>query len=109
MISIMRGDHDSVTISRETKEGLAIPFEDGDILYFSVKNSLDSKTYLLQIIQTNFEPDGSAIFSFLPEHTNHLQAPKDYIYDVQLTDKDGIVTTLVWPEMFTLEGDVTRE
>ena len=40
--------------------------------------------------------------------TNEL-IPSEYVYDVQLTAKDGTVATIIPPAKFILEGDVTRD
>ena len=104
---MIRGDSESLTISMETNEGFDEYFKDGDIVYFTVKETIATDKKILQKIITSFV-DGKAIIEILPTDTQDLRV-KDYVYDIQLTKGDESVTTIVKPSKFSLLGDVTRE
>ena len=106
-IELMRGDNDSLTVTRRDKETKNIvPFEAGDKIYFTVKTSTETEEKEFQIVVESFI-EGSAIVSFLPEHTRSMRQGR-YYYDIQLTDKSGLITTLV-KSRIKIEGDVTYE
>lgn len=106
-IELMRGDNDWLTVTRRDKETKNIvPFEAGDKIYFTVKTSTETEEKEFQIVVESFTA-GSAIISFLPEHTRSMRQGR-YYYDIQLTDKSGLITTLV-KSRIKIEGDVTYE
>ena len=100
-IRMIRGDTEVLTVSCEQEDGSPRPFEDGDTVYFTVGR-------ILQKSVTAFTEEGAAVIYIGHEDTNNL-APSTYRYDVQLTAKDGTVTTIIPPSDFVLVGDVTRE
>lgn len=108
-IIMIRGDDDSLLVAmKKKKTGDKVDFVDGDTVYLTVKNSINTDKKVLQKIVTEFD-DGQALIIFEPSDTENLR-PQEYVYDVQLTDANGIVTTIIDPESrFTIKGDVTRE
>lgn len=106
-ISITRGDSKTIIITLKNK-GATIQFEDGDVLYFTVKKGIDVEDKILQKICSEFNTEGQAIIDILPSDTKHLKYGK-YIYDVQYNRHDGTVTTIVIPSDFVITGEVTYE
>ena len=100
-IRMIRGDTEVLTVSCEQEDGTPRPFVDGDTVYLTVSSVLKKQV-------TAFTEDGAAVFYLSHEETNDIPASR-YKYDVQLTAKDGTVTTIIPPSDFVLEGDVTRE
>ncbi len=105
-ISMIRGDTEHITV-KLAEDGESVPFEEGDILYFTVKYNTSQEEKLLQKVITEFE-DGEAIIEIAPDDTKELPF-RTYIYDMQLTRKDGTVTTIIPPSRFTIKGEVTYE
>lgn len=107
-IYMIRGDSESITVScQKADDGSKVNFVDGDIIYFTVKYSVNSEKKVLQKVITDFV-DGNAIIEIKPEDTKELQF-RSYMYDVQLTRADGTVTTIIPPSIFGVEGEVTYE
>ena len=106
-LSMIRGDSESITISYDARNDKDILFEDGDIVYFTVKYSVNSEKKLLQKIITEFV-NGQAIIEILPEDTKHMPF-RTLVYDIQLNRLNGTVTTIIPPSEFTIEGEVTYE
>lgn len=106
-ISITRGDSATFIVSMK-KDGVVVPFEAGDKVYFTVKTSVNTAQKLIQKIITEFTEDGEAMIYILPEDTKQLEF-KQYVYDVQLTAADGSVTTFIKPSGFIVGGEVTYE
>jgi hypothetical protein len=106
-LSMIRGDSESITISYDARNDTETLFEDGDIVYFTVKYSVNSEKKLLQKIVTEFD-NGKAIIEILPEDTKHMPF-RTFVYDIQLNKLNGTVTTIVPPSDFTVEGEVTYE
>ena len=107
-ISMTRGDSESLTVAcYEKTDGGArvfLPLEDGDTVYFTVREDPESEIVLHKAI-TAFA-DGRAVIAIDPEDTGPLDFG-DYVYDVQLTRSDGTVTTLIEPSRFRLKEEVT--
>lgn len=106
-ISMIRGDSETITITCRDKKGVLIPFEDGDIVYLTVKKNIRESNKVFQKIVTTFD-DGKAIIRILPSDTKGV-SPYKYVYDIELNKSDGTVTTLVPPSTFEIVGDVTNE
>ncbi len=107
-MSMTRGDSESFTIRLRDKESKDyILFETGDTVYFTVKDNEEETDIVLQRIVTVFD-EGKAVIEIDPEDTKDLEFG-DYVYDVQLTDKNGKVTTIIKPNEFILEGEVTYD
>ncbi len=106
-ISMIRGDSESIIVSCKDSNGDPVPFEPGDTVYFTVKETVNTDVKLLQKQVTEFE-NGKAIIEILPEDTKHLRF-QSYVYDIQLTKAGGVVTTIIPPSKFRVEGEVTYE
>ena len=106
-ISMIRGDTESILVSVKDSEGFEVALENGDIVYLTIKDNINTDNKALQKIVTEF-PGGRALIEISSDDTKDLKV-KEYIYDIQLTKIDGSVTTIVKPSKFTLLGDVTRE
>ncbi len=106
-ISMIRGDSESIVVSCRDINGNPVPFEPGDTVYFTVKETVNTDVKLLQKQVTEFE-NGKAIIEILPEDTKHLRF-QSYVYDIQLTKAGGVVTTIIPPSKFRVEGEVTYE
>lgn len=105
-ISMTRGDSESITVTYK-KDKEYVDFVTGDIVYFTVKETIYSEAIKLQKIVTEFV-EGKAIIELAPEDTRVLDF-RTYIYDIQVTGADGKVLTLIKPSNFTIDGEVTRE
>lgn len=107
-ISMTRGDTefmDVVMIDKPT--GNLLKFEEGDTVYFSVKRTVNDFEYIIQKKIVDFE-DGIAKVIISHEDTRYLEYGR-YVYDVQVTDKNGIVSTIVRPSIFEIATEVTYE
>ena len=105
-IKMTRGDSKTIRVTLK-KEGVQIPLIDGDIIYFTVKTSTITEEKTLQKIITEFA-DGTALIEITPADTKNLLFTT-YIYDLQLTDAQGNVITLIKPSKFIISGEVTHE
>ena len=106
-IHMTRGDTERFEVSLyDLVSEIDRPFFEGDIVYFTVKTSTQTKTKTFQKIVTNFE-DGVAKFTIKPEDTRGLRY-HEYVYDVQMI-KEGNVTTIIPPSKFVIEEEVTYE
>ena len=72
-----------------------------------MKRSVYEDEKLLQKVITEF-PSGEALIEIAPEDTKKLDYAT-YSYDVQLTAKDGTVTTIIPPSDFKVLPEVTYE
>lgn len=106
-IEITRGDTEFIDISLIDNKGNFIPFEIGDIVYMTVKEDILQAEFKFQKIVKDFD-EGVAHILISPHDTKSLDF-KDYIYDVQVTDKNGIISTIVKPAIFRIGGEVTLE
>lgn len=107
-IAMTRGDTKHFTINIVNEVGEKIPFEENDILYFTVKSDVNTNRITIQKIIEDFNLDGEAEVVILPEDTRLLQF-KDYVYDVQYTKSDGQVITIIRPSKFTILPEVTYD
>jgi len=101
-----RGDSEAITFSRTGKDGQAIPFVNGDKVYFSVKKSYSDTQYAFQKVVVSFL-NGQTVFNIDPDDTKKLAAGT-YKYDIQWTLANGEVKTPVKGD-FVIEEDVTHE
>jgi len=107
-LSMVRGDSESLTILCYDENEIPKPFEVGDTLYFTIKESVTKIDKVLQKVITTFEDDGSAIIEINPLDTSLLKF-KDYVYDIQLTSAVGTVTTIITASVFTILPEVTYD
>jgi hypothetical protein len=105
-LSMTRGDSEEITVRVTDADGDPIVLATGDTIYFSVKECVADEDYALQKVVTAFEVDGSAIIEIEPADTADLEF-KRYIYDIQWTDANGRVTTIVKASAFEIAKEVT--
>lgn len=105
-LTMIRGDSETITVSAEDESGVAIPFETGDIVYFTVKANTLTTTKLIQKTIIAFT-DGAAVIELVPEDTKEMKYGS-YRYDVQWVHDDR-VTTVVSPSAFIVAQEVTFE
>lgn len=89
---------------------MEISLEEGDKVYFTVKESTLKTEKLLQKIVTVFE-DGKAHIVINPADTKDL-AFGTYVYDIQITFGSGMVKTITPTKptaLFTILPEVTYE
>jgi hypothetical protein len=99
---------DSETINISVFDGnTQIILDTGDTVYFSVKVNSRQDGYIIQKIITTFT-EGNAVIEIEPADTSSLFAGT-YLYDIQLTQTDGTVSTVVQPSKLVLIKGVTDE
>jgi len=101
-ISMTRGDTETLTV-RCPKE----PFVDGDAVYMTVRESVDSPVAFQKVV-TEFTDDGEAVIVIDHEDTKGLDFGS-YLYDIQVTRESGVVKTPVKPSKLTLTEEITYE
>ena len=106
-LSMIRGDSESIILSLKKDEDM-IPFKQGDTVYFTVKQSYSTEKITLQKIITEFDEDGNCIIEIEPEDTKKLSF-RSYVYDIQLTDSNGRVTTIIPCSKFVITEEVTYD
>ena len=106
-ISMIRGDSQSIIVSVKDKDDNKVPLITGDMIYLTVKDSVNTEEKVLQKVVTQFE-DGNATIEITPDDTNDIPF-KTYVYDIQLNRVDGTVNTIIPPSNFTIGGEVTYE
>lgn len=101
-MSMTRGDSESIRVKIADH-----PFSEGHTIEMTVRKSAKKEIALHKAV-TNFEKDGSAIINIKPEDTSLLKFGK-YMYDIQWTDPDGNVKTIIKPTAgnFTITEEVT--
>ncbi len=105
-IGITRGDSFYFAIFFR-RNGEEVAFSQGDKIYFTLKDNVDTEEILVQKIITEFT-DGRAVISLEPNDTKNL-AFKRYVYDIQYTKADGFTRTLILPSDFTIKPEVTYD
>lgn len=107
-LAMTRGDSEAVTVTMYLQgNGEQRQFANGDTVYFTVKANPSSEKKLLQKIVTEFD-NGAARIEIEPHDTKALDFGS-YYYDIQYTNADGGVKTLVPPGRFDLMGEITYE
>lgn len=101
-LTIIRGDTCSLTLTK-TSEGVEVPFETGDTFIFSAKKKLKQTTYDIQS-DTFVITDGKAIINLSSTDTDVKE--DDYYYDIQYTDVEGDIYTLIRGKL-TIDWSVT--
>jgi hypothetical protein len=108
-IYVTRGDSQFITIIHYDEDNNQLNFISGqDIIYFTVKTSAQTVQKTIQKTITNFTLDGEAVVEINPEDTKDLRFGQ-YVYDVQWTQSDGTIITIVKPSKFIVEYEVTYE
>lgn len=100
-LEMMRGNSESFTVSIEER-----PFEEGDIVRFTVRKRENDDDVLLFKQVENFTEEGKAVVELLPRDTNRLRGGA-YIYDVKVIFNDGLAKTII-KDTFTVEADVNH-
>lgn len=104
----IRGDTGTLVVKLKDADGVAQPLLPGDKVYFTVKESTNTTTKILQKIVTTFV-DGNAEIELTPTDTAALRV-KDYYYDVQVNVAvPPAVMTVIPPSIFRLAPEVTYE
>jgi hypothetical protein len=103
-VVMTRGDSETLTVRRFDKDG-NVPFEPGDELTLTLRETVTSPTVSLSKTVTEFT-DGKAIFAFAPADTRGLSF-RTYVYDIQLTESDDTVTTIVTASNWNITAEVT--
>ena len=99
-ISLTRGDTLFLTI-KLTKDGKPYTPQDGDKIRFALKKKYtDDEVLILKQI-----PIDSMTLRIDPEDTKNLNFGT-YVYDVELTTKDGFVDTFITPSSFKITEEV---
>ena len=106
-IKMTRGDSETISISFVNKDKNPMVFSEDDIMYFTVKQSINTKRIAIQKIIRDF-PGGELKINIEPSDTSSL-AYGDYVYDIQFNKHDGTVKTIIPPSAFVIGGEVTYE
>lgn len=107
ILEVTRGDSLSFRVSLK-KDNEVIPFEEGDMVYFTVKKSTSTTKKALQKVVAEFNEDGIAEFELESSDTGSLPVGT-YVYDVQYTDRYGKVATIIKPSCFRITKEVTYD
>lgn len=99
-ISITRGDSAIFALTIKKADGEPYEITEGDTVIFTVKMS----TFDTKIITQKTVVDG--VVRLHPEDTKDLEYGT-YYYDVELTQSDGFVSTVISPHKFIVEQEVT--
>lgn len=106
-LKMTRGDSETISISFVDKDKVPVVFSKEDIMYFTVKKSINTKRIAIQKIIRDF-PNGELKIDIEPSDTSGLTFG-DYVYDIQFNKHDGTVKTIVPPSDFVIGGEVTYE
>lgn len=98
-ISIIRGDTTRFEIEVLDQSGEKYVLLDGDQLVFTVKKNTSTDDI---IIQKKILGD---TFTLTHDDTKNLEYRK-YVYDIQLTQSNGDVTTVIPPSIFEIMPEV---
>ena len=97
-ITLTRGDFCSFHVDILDASGNDYELQEGDVVYFTVKQSTKSEQVLIQKTGVDIEIE--------PEDTQNLQYGS-YVYDVQLTYANGRNDTFIGPADFVITEEVT--
>lgn len=100
-ITLTRGDTFMATVSIANPDGSAYVPDKGDSIRFALKANYDDEKPLLE---KNIPIDTMQLV-LNPEDTKPLAFGK-YVYDIQITTKDGIVCTFIAKAQFKLTEEV---
>ena len=99
-ISMIRGDSEMIEVSCNER-----PFQKGDIITFTVRKMVLDKKEIEKVI-TEFTDEGGGIIEITPADTKDLTFG-GYVYDIQLEDAWGAVTTIIKPSDFVIMPEVS--
>lgn len=97
-IRLTRGDSAEFDIEIYDAQGTPYELEEGDKVEFTVKENVHMKTAVIKKVGTQIQ--------IKPEDTASLSY-KTYVYDVQVTLRDGTVDTIIPPSTFEILSEVT--
>ena len=97
-----RGDTEYIQVSCPRH-----PFAEGDLITFTVRKNFAEKKMIEKKVQT-FTAEGAALIHIAPQDTAEMEFAK-YVYDIQLTRKDGTVKTIVRPAVFQIGREVSYD
>lgn len=101
-VTVTRGDTLHLEISLQDQDGQEYILQDGDKLVFTLKKNVNTKEIVLQkdIIANKFTIShmDTAILSY-----------GTYVYDIQLTQSNGDVTTVIKPSKFIITEEVNYD
>lgn len=104
MIEMIRGDTKYITVNITDEDGNNYLVATDDECLFTVKKSYTDETIL---IEKDVTSDGNKnYFKLEPSDTSTLDFGA-YVYDVQLTQANGDVSTIIEPSQFLLKPEVT--
>lgn len=98
-IKIIRGDTSRFEVDIFNQNNEPYELQEGDKLVFTVKKNVSTKCIALQKQITG------ATFTITHDDTKNMAYGK-YVYDVQLTQANGDVTTVIPPSLFYLDAEV---
>ena len=100
-ITMTRGDTARVQVSIANPDGTEYNPMNGDVVRFAMKKSYyDEKPLVLKNI-----PIDTLLLTIEPTDTKPLQFGK-YVYDIELTQRDGTVNTFITKANIILEEEV---
>jgi hypothetical protein len=106
-MQIYRGDTFKFMFNATLEDGTAYIFQPGDVLKVGIKNKLtNSKCALLKAI--NIEEETDNVLILFPHEETKKWCEGDKLLEIELTDKEGDVTTLLQEKLKVL-GDVINE
>ena len=100
-ITINRGDTAFLTINVRDREGNVYELQDGDSLWFSVKQKATDENYAIAPKKLN-----KNVLEIMREDTINLDFGS-YIYDIQLVNNQGFTSTIIQPSEFNVAVTVT--
>ena len=105
---VNQGDSYGFTVGLQNDEtGEIIPFEDGDIIRYTIKKDYKTSVITLQKVVSTFTTAGKAEINVSSSDTNDIEVGR-YVYDIELTKNDGQVITII-PDSSTVDTLPTME
>lgn len=99
-IHLTRGDSAVLLLKIRKNDDTEYELQAGDSVLFTVKNSVYDTAVIMQKKLTN------GAIKLNPDDTKNLQYGT-YYYDVELTQSDGFVATVIGPQKLIIEPEVT--
>ena len=107
-ISMYRGDSYPITFTLKDSSGSVVPLTGCSLLMTvnTLENPVDDTTKLFEVTGILATDPATGVVQFTPTAANTAVVGA-YFYDVQLTDTDGNVRTVV-KNTFTITQDITK-
>lgn len=99
-IHLTRGDSAVLLLKIRKNDESEYELQAGDSVLFTVKNSVYDTSVIIQKKLIN------GVIKLNPDDTKNLQYGT-YYYDVELTQTDGFVATVISPQKLIIEPEVT--